>query len=76
MSGNGIIKDPCVIEAMLTVDRGNFCKHNPYMDSPQGIGYAVTISAPHMVRFNMMHFNIIIIIVRSTCILNVSNQVD
>ncbi|KAH7941428.1 hypothetical protein HPB49_013677 [Dermacentor silvarum] len=34
---------------MSSVDRGNYCPHNPYMDSPQGIGYAVTISAPHMV---------------------------
>ncbi|XP_075723645.1 protein-L-isoaspartate (D-aspartate) O-methyltransferase isoform X6 [Rhipicephalus microplus] len=33
---------------MSSVDRGNYCPHNPYMDSPQGIGYAVTISAPHM----------------------------
>ena len=35
---------------MKSVDRGDFCKHNPYYDSPQGIGYGVTISAPHMVR--------------------------
>ena len=27
---------------------GEFRKVNPYMDAPQGIGYAVTISAPHM----------------------------
>lgn len=33
---------------MLAVDRGNYSKNNPYMDSPQGIGYGVTISAPHM----------------------------
>lgn len=33
---------------MSQVDRGHYSKHNPYMDSPQGIGYAVTISAPHM----------------------------
>lgn len=33
---------------MLAVDRGNYSKNNPYMDAPQGIGYGVTISAPHM----------------------------
>ena len=27
---------------------GEFSKANPYTDAPQGIGYAVTISAPHM----------------------------
>lgn len=34
---------------MLKVDRGKYAKFNPYMDAPQGIGYGVTISAPHMV---------------------------
>lgn len=33
---------------MLSVDRGHYSKSNPYMDSPQGIGFGVTISAPHM----------------------------
>ena len=46
---NGIIKDVRVAEAMKQVDRANFCKYNAYTDSPQSIGYAVTISAPHMV---------------------------
>ncbi|XP_013401870.1 protein-L-isoaspartate(D-aspartate) O-methyltransferase isoform X2 [Lingula anatina] len=45
---NGIIKDERVYQAMLQVDRGHYAKHNAYMDSPQSIGYAVTISAPHM----------------------------
>ncbi|GBN96937.1 Protein-L-isoaspartate(D-aspartate) O-methyltransferase, partial [Araneus ventricosus] len=45
---NGIIKDAKVERVMLSVDRGNYCKNNPYLDSPQGIGFAVTISAPHM----------------------------
>ena len=48
-SANGIIKDDRVASAMKAVDRGNYISHNPYVDSPQGIGYAVTISAPHMV---------------------------
>lgn len=33
---------------MRKVDRGNYCDYSPYMDSPQSIGYGVTISAPHM----------------------------
>ncbi|XP_023235164.1 protein-L-isoaspartate(D-aspartate) O-methyltransferase-like isoform X2 [Centruroides sculpturatus] len=45
---NVIIRSERVEKAMLAVDRGNYCKHNAYMDSPQGIGFAVTISAPHM----------------------------
>lgn len=45
---NGIIHTAEVERAMAAVDRGNYSKHNPYMDSPQGIGFAVTISAPHM----------------------------
>uniref|UniRef100_T1IUT1 Protein-L-isoaspartate O-methyltransferase n=1 Tax=Strigamia maritima TaxID=126957 RepID=T1IUT1_STRMM len=46
--GNGIIRSDRVENTMLAVDRGKYCKHNPYMDAPQSIGYAVTISAPHM----------------------------
>ena len=38
-----------VEKVMKSVDRGDFCKSNPYYDAPQGIGYGVTISAPHMV---------------------------
>ncbi|CAI9724007.1 protein-L-isoaspartateD-aspartate O-methyltransferase-like isoform X1 [Octopus vulgaris] len=45
---NGIIKSEKVRDTMKAVDRGDFCQRNPYADSPQSIGYAVTISAPHM----------------------------
>ncbi|XP_050406699.1 protein-L-isoaspartate(D-aspartate) O-methyltransferase isoform X2 [Patella vulgata] len=45
---NGIIKNERVLETMKAVDRAHFCKHNHYTDAPQGIGYSVTISAPHM----------------------------
>ncbi len=51
---NGIIKCPTVKQAMLDVDRANYCirgSQDPasaYYDSPQGIGHNVTISAPHM----------------------------
>lgn len=47
---NGILKTDRVIQAMLRVDRKHYVK-NPmyaYADSPQSIGYSVTISAPHM----------------------------
>ncbi|CAA3006366.1 -L-isoaspartate(D-aspartate) O-methyltransferase-like isoform X1 [Olea europaea subsp. europaea] len=48
-SGNKIIKDPRVEQAMLKVDRAHYCpSNNPYQDSPHGIGYNATISAPHM----------------------------
>lgn len=48
LKANGIVKNPRVVEAMKAVDRGFYSRNNPYMDAPQGIGYAVTISAPHM----------------------------
>lgn len=48
LHSNGIIKSDRVIAAMKAVDRKFFCKHSPYIDSPQSIGYHVTISAPHM----------------------------
>lgn len=37
-----------VRDAMSSVDRANYAPHSPYEDSPQGIGFAATISAPHM----------------------------
>ncbi|KAK6640389.1 Protein-L-isoaspartate(D-aspartate) O-methyltransferase [Polyplax serrata] len=45
---NGVIRSDVVENTMLQVDRGNYSKMSPYMDAPQGIGYGVTISAPHM----------------------------
>ena len=48
LSRSGILKTQRVVEAMRKVDRGNYCTYSPYMDSPQSIGYGVTISAPHM----------------------------
>ena len=44
----GIIKSGEVEKAMRNVDRGNYCPRSPYQDSPQPIGFGVTISAPHM----------------------------
>ena len=44
----GIIKSGNVEDAMRKVDRRNYSPVNPYTDSPQHIGYGVTISAPHM----------------------------
>ncbi|KAL4238427.1 Protein-L-isoaspartate(D-aspartate) O-methyltransferase [Mactra antiquata] len=48
LQANGIIKSDRVASAMKAVDRKHFCKFSPYNDSPQSIGYQVTISAPHM----------------------------
>ncbi|KAK2877832.1 hypothetical protein FQN49_001150 [Arthroderma sp. PD_2] len=43
-----LIKSERVKNAMLKVDRANYSPSNPYTDAPQSIGYAATISAPHM----------------------------
>lgn len=44
-----MIKSERVGEAMSLVDRGKYTHPSyAYVDSPQGIGYGVTISAPHM----------------------------
>jgi len=49
----GILRDPEVIRAMLTVPRENFVpehlKKDAYIDSPLPISKGQTISAPHMV---------------------------
>ncbi|VDK42254.1 unnamed protein product [Anisakis simplex] len=45
---NQLFRDPRVKEAMLSVDRGDFCPKNAYFDHPEPIGYNATISAPHM----------------------------
>lgn len=47
--GSRVIKSDRVFEAMNSVDRGKYTSSHAYIDSPQGIGYGVTISAPHMV---------------------------
>merc|ERR1712037_292777 len=48
LKSHGIIENDSVASAMKAVDRADYCKNSPYQDSPQGIGYGVTISAPHM----------------------------
>ncbi|GAB7352093.1 hypothetical protein MBLNU459_g2593t1 [Dothideomycetes sp. NU459] len=48
MYRNGLIKSDRVKEAMLGVDRAHYSPAKPYQDSPQRIGHAATISAPHM----------------------------
>ncbi|CAH0407039.1 unnamed protein product [Chilo suppressalis] len=48
LRANGIIKSDTVANAMIAVDRKNYCPYAPYHDSPQSIGYSATISAPHM----------------------------
>lgn len=46
----GLISSARVADAMAQVDRKLYCpdKRSAYQDSPQPIGYAATISAPHM----------------------------
>lgn len=48
----GVIRSERVENVMRRVNRSNYCKYNAFQDSPQSIGYAVTISAPHMVGSN------------------------
>ena len=43
-----VIKSDLVYNSMIQVDRGDFTDSFPYFDSPQGIGFNATISAPHM----------------------------
>lgn len=45
---HGLIADPRVRDAFLKVDRAHYAPTAPYQDSPQPIGHAATISAPHM----------------------------
>ncbi|VDO87429.1 unnamed protein product [Schistosoma curassoni] len=47
---NRVISSEIVKNTMLSVDRGYFARSNSYEDRPSSIGYAATISAPHMVR--------------------------
>jgi protein-L-isoaspartate O-methyltransferase len=46
-----LIKSPRVRDAMSSVDRAHYASNSPYEDSPQGIGFGATISAPHMQAF-------------------------
>ena len=51
LRNNGVIEHADVAAAMKAVDRGFYVVKgtgNPYVDSPQGIGFGATISAPHM----------------------------
>ena len=56
VAGQGIINNEKTYKAMLAVDRKNYAKGIPYQDAPQGIGYGVTISAPHMVVLEMYNY--------------------
>ncbi|KAH7094974.1 protein-L-isoaspartate O-methyltransferas-like protein [Paraphoma chrysanthemicola] len=48
LTRNGLIESERVKDAMLKVDRAHYAPSSPYEDSPQPIGHAATISAPHM----------------------------
>ena len=43
-----LIQTSRVRDSMSSVDRAHYAPHSPYEDSPQGIGFSATISAPHM----------------------------
>jgi len=45
---NRLITTARIEAAMRKVDRGHYISRNAYEDSPQPIGFGVTISAPHM----------------------------
>jgi protein-L-isoaspartate(D-aspartate) O-methyltransferase len=47
----GVIKHANTKKAMLAVDRKYFAPNNPYMDSPQPIGFGATISAPVFIKY-------------------------
>jgi protein-L-isoaspartate(D-aspartate) O-methyltransferase len=40
---HGVIRDDRVADVMKAVDRADFCPREPYVDSPESIGYNVTI---------------------------------
>lgn len=42
---------------MKAIDRGVFVDDSPYQDSPQPIGFAATISAPHMHAYALEHLS-------------------
>jgi protein-L-isoaspartate(D-aspartate) O-methyltransferase len=46
-----VIKHEKTKRAMLAVDRKFFAPNNPYMDSPQPIGFGATISAPVFLNY-------------------------
>ncbi|PNY24606.1 Uncharacterized protein TCAP_05469 [Tolypocladium capitatum] len=52
---HGLITDPAVKAAFERVDRAHYAPVSPYDDSPQPIGHAATISAPHMHASALQH---------------------
>jgi len=59
LKANGIIEDPSIEKVLKSIDRADFVDSgsNPeiaYADRPQGIGYNVNISAPHMHAYAMV----------------------
>lgn len=49
---NGILTNDRIYDALVNVDRKNYCRdedhRQAYQDCPQSIGHGATISAPHM----------------------------
>mmetsp|Transcript_122548 Transcript_122548/g.357868 ORF Transcript_122548/g.357868 Transcript_122548/m.357868 type:complete len:362 (+) Transcript_122548:113-1198(+) len=52
LQGRGLVSSAAVLQAMMSIDRKNYCisarDEDAYADRPQAIGHKATISAPHM----------------------------
>ena len=48
LRAGGLLRNAAVEAAMRQVDRADYAPRAPYDDTPQAIGHAATISAPHM----------------------------
>eukprot|EP01064_Diplonema_japonicum_P005030 TRINITY_DN13334_c0_g1_i1.p1 TRINITY_DN13334_c0_g1~~TRINITY_DN13334_c0_g1_i1.p1 ORF type:complete len:228 (+),score=33.51 TRINITY_DN13334_c0_g1_i1:44-727(+) len=57
LKASGVIQSTAVEQAMLRVDRKKYVRESTeaYQDSPQPIGYSVTVSAPHMHAMCLEH---------------------
>lgn len=48
LTARRIIRSKRIADVMRAVDRGRYVHINPYIDTPQMLGFSATISAPHM----------------------------
>ena len=64
------IKSEKVAQVMLDVDRYNFSRINPYVNTAQYLGYNITISAPHMHAYALEYHIIVTCQVIFYCISN------
>ena len=57
LQSKGVITKQQVYDAMLKVDRKDFCPSSPYNDNAQYIDYNATISAPHMHAYALVYLS-------------------